>query len=852
MTPDGTEQGTSFARRYVAWLSRHAVAGAVLAFVLFAIAVALATRLELHTDLTELLPPDDPAVIELRRLGDVVGTPSTIVVAVEGPDAPANRRFADALAERLRPLIGTKLRALQYRTDASSAFFERNKALYARVEDLVRIRDDFESVLLSKKNPTYFTLDDPVEDLKALKAEVEERGKGENRFPSGYFEGEDGRLLAMIAWTNVSINENVDGYQVHFQVQKLVDELEPSRFGPVKVRLTGDVARNIEEHDSLAHDMKLISVVCSLAVLLVIILFFRNLASIPLLFFPTLLGVAMSFATAALTIGYLNANSAFLGSIILGNGINFGIILLARYYEERRRLVPIDEAVARALERTARPTLVASVASGVAYLCLAAMRFRGFQQFGIIGGVGMVYCWLATFSHGPILILLLERWRRRPPPRPRSARAPLAVARLVLRFPVPVLALAAFTTVLAGMAASGVLADPFDYDMRHMGNTRSAEDGAGALYRRVGGIFPLDITPVGTAVLPDVSFAPSYREALLHKDCVEAEARKGTPAAGLDAECARRVGAGERTGGLIDDVKSVVDLLPSDQERKMEVIREIFHLLDDPSVDKLDADQKKQIDEWRPRRDLRPLRAADLPDLLTLLYRERDGSVGRVVRIFPVQGQFQSWDGRELMRLQDLVHGVALPDGHKVDAVGWTHVFADMLRLLSADGPRVIALSLAGVVILVIVSYRRPRAIGLVLGSLFVGVIWMVGAAAAMGIRFNFLNFVAVPVTLGIGVDYSVNIYQRLGKEPLSAWPRALAETGGAVVLCSSTTIIGYSSLLISDNGALRSLGKVANLGEIACLVAALMMVPAIMVMAERQRRKRAAKAPAEATPKAG
>src|SRR5262249_41031151 len=91
-------------------------------------------------------------------------------------------------------------------------------------------------------------------------------------------------------------------------------------------------------------------------------------------------------------------------------------------------------------------------------------------------------------------------------------------------------------------------------------------------------------------------------------------------------------------------------------------------------------------------------------------------------------------------------------------------------------------------------------------------------------------------VTLGIGVDYAVNVYARLGKEPFKAWPRALAETGGAVALCSATTIIGYSSLLIADNGALRSLGKVANLGAGACLVAGVMGVPAVMAVGERRR----------------
>ena len=54
------------------------------------------------------------------------------------------------------------------------------------------------------------------------------------------------------------------------------------------------------------------------------------------------------------------------------------------------------------------------------------------------------------------------------------------------------------------------------------------------------------------------------------------------------------------------------------------------------------------------------------------------------------------------------------------------------------------------------------------------------------------------------------------------------------------TTIID-SSLLRADNGALRSLGKVANLGEISCLVAALLVVPAVMAIGARFSKRAAA-----------
>ena len=139
---------------------------------------------------------------------------------------------------------------------------------------------------------------------------------------------------------------------------------------------------------------------------------------------------------------------------------------------------------------------------------------------------------------------------------------------------------------------------------------------------------------------------------------------------------------------------------------------------------------------------------------------------------------------------------------------------------------------------MVTLLFRNARNIGLVLLSLLVGVIWMGGAGAALGIKLDFLNFVALPVTLGIGVDYAVNLFARLDHESPERYAHALAETGSAVALCSSTTIIGYSSLLIASNGALRSFGKLADLGEIGCLLSALLLVP--VLVAGRRSRSRA------------
>jgi hypothetical protein len=292
---------------------------------------------------------------------------------------------------------------------------------------------------------------------------------------------------------------------------------------------------------------------------------------------------------------------------------------------------------------------------------------------------------------------------------------------------------------------------------------------------------------------------------------------------------------------MLQEAANVIEALPKQQEEKMAVVKEIWKLLDDPAIKNLKPEERKDIDQWAPPRDLRPIQPVDLPDSIIRHFRERDGSVGRVVLVFPQPGHFEGWDGRVLLRMQELISSVKLPNGKVVEAVGYPMVFASMLKSIADDGPRASLLALIGVCALVAVLLRRPRGIALVLGSLFVGVIWMTGAADALGLKFNFLSFIAVPVTLGIGVDYAVNVYARLRHESPEDFARALGETGSAVALCSTTTIIGYSSLLTADSGALQSLGKVANLGEVGCLLAALLVVPAVMSIGRRGRKTRAA-----------
>ncbi len=61
----------------------------------------------------------------------------------------------------------------------------------------------------------------------------------------------------------------------------------------------------------------------------------------------------------------------------------------------------------------------------------------------------------------------------------------------------------------------------------------------------------------------------------------------------------------------------------------------------------------------------------------------------------------------------------------------------------------------------VLLIFRRGLATPFVIGSLVVGVVWLLALTMKLGIKINFVNFIAFPITFGIGVDYAVNVMAR-------------------------------------------------------------------------------------------
>ena len=112
----------------------------------------------------------------------------------------------------------------------------------------------------------------------------------------------------------------------------------PAAYAPgMRIGYTGDVAISSEETSALVQDLTLSSLLVVAAVGLALLLFFRWWPCVVALLLP--LGLARSTPSpwpACSACACSIPTPPFLGSIIVGNGINFGIVQLARYMEESK------------------------------------------------------------------------------------------------------------------------------------------------------------------------------------------------------------------------------------------------------------------------------------------------------------------------------------------------------------------------------------------------------------------------------------------------------------------------------------------------------------------------------------
>jgi hypothetical protein len=800
-----------------AWLVRRRRL-VVLVSVVVAVASAIAaSRLPLRGDFANLLPPDAPSVRQLHALEARVRVPSTFMLGIESDDAGARARAFESLKAKLRALPPELVDGIVADERVARGFVLDHRFLYAPRADLEAARDAIDAKIVG------LGLDegDAEGGLDAIERRLAD-ARQKLEAPSEMI-SKDGRLQLILVRAPFDSNDGARAARLIAALDAALAAVRAEVPGAT-LGMTGDAITVRAENETLLQGMLLSTLATIALVLGALLLFYRTLRGVAALGWSLAVGALATFGFTELVIGHLNLASAFLSSIVIGNGINFGLLLLARWLEERHGGRRGADAIARAMAGTAKGTCAAACAAAVAYGSLAITPFRGFRDFGVIGGVGMLLCWLATYTLLPALLAFVDdvgvaARRFREPPLGRL------FARLVAQrspWPAALVGGALLCGTFAG-AARFLLRDPFEDDLRNLRSNSPALERSARWMAKFDDAF-------GHGISGGFAIAVPRRE----------------DAAPLAAKL-RAVDAGKPLQAqLFSHVHTLDDLLPTEQREKLALLGEIRTKLDRMMLPRASKDERRALLELRPPDDLRMLTDADLPEALAWPFTERDGTRGRIVLANNGLG-VDSWSVKSLESFARSVRQMDLGDGVLVG--GSAFVFADMLDAMERDGPRATAFSALGslVVVLLTVGFGRYAGVTVACGAL--GTFGLLTVASLVGLKVNFLDFVALPITIGIGIDYAVNIASRAREhrsriEGTSGAERgggryAITHSGGVVALCSYTTVVGYASLLFSANRGIRTFGLSAMIGELTCISTALLFAPAFLDALSRWKERR-------------
>jgi predicted RND superfamily exporter protein len=806
-----------------------------------------ASKLELRTQYEALLPENAPSVVELRRVRERTAGSQVALLLLEGDDTRQLRAMGDALLPALRALGPDTVTTAADGIHAGRDFLEHRAGLFLDTAELESLKADVDrrwdyevskaegSLLDENEAPPPGFSPEELKSRFSKKLRGGKDGRGIDAYPDGYFQSDDGKALVVVVRSPITAGDLPRITHAVKRIKETVKEVQASHpdFSPIRVSYAGELVSASVEYGVIRGDLMSVGVEGVCFVLLVVLLYFRRLRALFVMGATIIVGLIWTFGLTQLVIGHLNTATGFLVSIVAGNGINVGILYQSRYFEERQKGVLPAQALRTAVLATWQPTVIAAIAAAASYGSLLVIGFRGFRDFGFIAAVGMLLCWVVKTLMVPPLLILTDRWS----PMEKSKRDGLVAklrsnglsygnvaAGLVARAPRVLLAGGLLVAVIGAVAtAQYVRHDPMEYDLRKVQNDRSKTE---ALYRA--GDYADKVLGSSQGAMVVVTDTPAEARELMEK---------------LQA----RYDAAPEGDKPFVALHSLWSFIPSSQEEKLPTFLALGErLLRARERGFINDTDWTKIEPMLPPPDLRPFGIEDLPASLATPFTEANGTRGTIVAIEPQAGS--SNDLHYLIRYSNSFRETTLDSGKVIRGSGRAVIFADILNAIARDAPRAIAVSLAMTLLTVFITFGKNSYCASVLLALLMGICGVGAFLYFTHQRLNFMNFVALPITFGIGVDYAVNVIQRYRADGGTNILSALRTTGGAVMLCSLTTTVGYLALISSLNQAIRSLGLIAVIGELACVLAAVLALPAFWLLHERKKRMQG-QAAAEAPP---
>lgn len=202
---------------------------------------------------------------------------------------------------------------------------------------------------------------------------------------------------------------------------------------------------------------------------------------------------------------------------------------------------------------------------------------------------------------------------------------------------------------------------------------------------------------------------------------------------------------------------------------------------------------------------------SDVSPLTGLISTSPDGSLTALGSFSPAKGIHDPL----LAKLE------AIPGVHPA---GWNYLRVSLEPLLQREITRV-CLPTAGIALVLFFlvfhgTRERLHAAGVLLASAWV----LLGSMAAFGWTWNLMSIGAVPLCLGLGLDFTIHMMHTLREKGATA--AHAASLGRSLAYCGLSTGLAFGSLALGSNRGLISLGCITMTGVITVLLTSSFALP--------------------------
>ena len=182
------------------------------------------------------------------------------------------------------------------------------------------------------------------------------------------------------------------------------------------------------------------------------------------------------------------------------------------------------------------------------------------------------------------------------------------------------------------------------------------------------------------------------------------------------------------------------------------------------------------------------------------------------------------------------------PPGVKVDITGAAVESVVMMELAQETMQTTSTISFALIIIILILLFVSIKYGLIPLLTILLGSVWTYGVLYLIGFEVTPMTSGALAMIMGIGIDFGIQVTKRFRYE-LRTYERekaivnTLSNVFYPMVITTIAAVTGFLSLSLGQLPMMKDMGKMLAMGVSCSMVAALSVVPALLVLLERKKR---------------